>query len=87
MSIGFTNSADDGPAHELLGDRCAEAGRGLEHEAARGGFQLGGRDQLVDEAEAQRLVRAHGPAGEHQIHRGPHADQAHASAPCRRIPG
>ena len=77
--------AHDRPAQHLLprmagGDAAASSS--MMSRAA--GFEVRRRDESIDEAEPQRLVRAHGPAGEHHLHGGLHADEPHACAPCRR---
>src|SRR5579864_8286091 len=51
----------------------------LEGEGARGGPELPLGGQRIDEAQAQRLVGAQRPTGEHELHRRLYADQLNAA--------
>ena len=71
--------AHERPAQHLLGERRPMMRRLLRDDVARGGFEIRRRHEPVDEPEPQRLVRAHGPAGEHHLHGGLHADEPHGA--------
>ena len=63
----------------LLSSRSIKGGaarRGASQQQLAGGAaQFGFGDQAVDQTELERLLRAHGLAGEHHLHRGPHAER------------
>ena len=64
-------------SRSLKGARRTAGLRSSSSRAAAAQFAFG--DQAVDEPELERLLRAHRLAGQHQLHRGPHADETHGT--------
>ncbi len=54
-----------------------EQHRRIERHGAGGGFEVLCTHQLIDESERQSFIGAHALAGEHELHRRAHADDAH----------